>query len=161
VVTAVKGICYTAGIELMLATEIVVAAEGTRFSQLEVGRGVMAVGGATVRMTERAGWGNAMRVLLTSCEFTPEDALRYNFIQEIVPAGRELERALELAADICRQAPLAVQATMHNVRRAFLEGPEAAIAEFVPVMQKLALTEDAAEGVKSFQEKRPPVYRGR
>lgn len=161
VVTAVKGICYTAGIELMLATEIVVAAEGTRFSQLEVGRGVMAVGGATVRMTERAGWGNAMRILLTSCEFTPEDALRYHFIQEIVPAGRELDRALELAADICRQAPLAVQATMNNVRRAFLEGPEAAIGEFVPVMQQLALTEDAAEGVKSFQEKRPPVYRGR
>ncbi len=161
VVTAVKGICYTAGIELMLATEIVVAAEGTRFSQLEVGRGVMAVGGATVRMTERAGWGNAMRVLLTGCEFTPEDALRYHFIQEIVPAGRELERALELAADIARQAPLAVQATLNNVRRAFLEGPEAAIAEFVAVMQQLALTEDAVEGVKSFQEKRPPVYRGR
>ena len=59
------------------------------------------------------------------------------------------------------QAPLAVQATMNNVRRAFLEGADAAIAEFVPVMQKLALTEDAAEGVKSFQEKRPPVYRGR
>lgn len=47
----------------------------------------MAVGGATVRMTERAGWGNAMRVLLTSCEFTPEDALRYNFIQKSCPPG--------------------------------------------------------------------------
>src|SRR5690606_14180145 len=146
VVTAVKGICYTAGIELMLATEIVIAAEGTRFSQLEVGRGVMAVGGATVRMTERAGWGNAMKVLLTGCEFTPEEALRFNFIQEIVPAGRELDRALELAAEIGRQAPLAVRATLTNVRRAFLEGADAAISEFVPVMQQLALTEDAAEG---------------
>jgi len=160
VVTAIKGICYTAGIELMLATEIVIAAEGTRFSQLEVGRGVMAVGGATVRMTERAGWGNAMKVLLTGCEFTPEEALRFNFIQEIVPAGRELDRALELAAEIGRQAPLAVRATLTNVRRAFLEGADAAISEFVPVMQQLALTEDAAEGVKSFQEKRPPVYSG-
>lgn len=160
VVTAVKGICYTAGIELMLATEIVIAAEGTRFAQLEVGRGVMAVGGATVRMTERAGWGNAMKVLLTGCEFTPEEALRFNFIQEIVPAGRELDRALELATEIGRQAPLAVQATLTNVRRAFLEGADAAISEFVPVMQQLALTEDAAEGVKSFQEKRPPLYKG-
>jgi enoyl-CoA hydratase/carnithine racemase len=161
VVSAVKGICYTAGIELMLATEIVVAAAGTRFSQLEVGRGVMAVGGATVRMTERAGWGNAMKILLTGCEFGPEEALRFNFVQEVVPAGRELDRALELAAEIARQAPLAVQATLDNVRRAFLQGAEAAISEFVPVMRELALTEDAAEGVRSFQEKRPPVYRGR
>lgn len=161
VVSAVKGICYTAGIELMLATEIVVAAEGTRFSQLEVGRGVMAVGGATLRMAERAGWGNAMKVLLTGCEFGPEEALRFNFVQEVVAAGRELDRALELAAEIARQAPLAVQATLRNVRRAWLEGPGAAISDFVPVMRELALTEDAAEGVRSFQEKRPPVYHGR
>lgn len=161
VVSAVKGICYTAGIELMLATEIVVAAEGTRFSQLEVGRGVMAVGGATLRMAERAGWGNAMKVLLTGYEFTPAEAQRFNFIQEIVPEGKELERALELAAEISRQAPRAVQATLRNVRRAFLEGPDAAISDFVSVMQELALTEDAAEGVKSFQEKRPPVYSGK
>ncbi len=161
VVSAVKGICYTAGIELMLATEIVIAATGTRFSQLEVGRGVMAVGGATVRMAERAGWGNAMKVLLTGCEFGPEEALRLNFVQEVVPAGEELERALNIATEIAAQAPLAVQATLNNVRRAALEGPEAAISDFVSEMQRLALTEDAAEGVKSFQEKRPPVYRGR
>lgn len=160
VVSAVKGICYTAGIELMLATEIVVAAEGTRFSQLEVGRGVMAVGGATIRMSERAGWGNAMKVLLTGYEFTPEEALRFNFIQEIVAAGEEFNRALELAEEIARQAPLAVQATLNNVRRYTYEGPDAATSDFISVMQELALTDDAAEGVQSFIEKRPPVYKG-
>ncbi len=161
VVSAVKGICYTAGIELMLATEIVIAAEGTRFSQLEVGRGVMAVGGATIRMSERAGWGNAMKILLTGYEFTPEEALRFNFIQEIVPEGEEFNRALELAEEIAQQAPLAVQATLSNVRRHAYEGPDAAVSEFISVMKELALTEDAAEGVQSFLEKRPPVYRGK
>ena len=161
IVCAVQGICFTAGIELMLAAEIVIAAEGTRFSQLEVGRGVMAVGGATIRMSERAGWGNAMKVLLTGCEFTPEEALRYNFIQEIVTAGEELSRAIELAEEIARQAPLAVQATLNNVRRHAYEGPDAAVSDFVSVMQELALTEDAAEGVQSFIEKRPPVYKGK
>lgn len=160
VISAVKGICYTAGIELMLATEIVVAAEGTRFSQLEVGRGVMAAAGATVRMVERAGWGNAMKVLLTGCVFTAVEALRYNFIQEIVANGEELNRAIDLAEEIARQAPLAVQATLKNCRQALLEGPQAAIADYVEVMRALANTADAKEGVQSFIEKRPPLYRG-
>ena len=161
VISAVKGICFTAGIELMLSTEIVIAAEDTRFSQLEVGRGVMAVGGATIRMSERAGWGNAMKVLLTGCEFNADEALGYNFIQEIVPSGEEFKRALELAEEIARQAPLAVQATLKNVRRYVYEGPDAAVSDFISVMQELALTEDAAEGVQSFIEKRPPVYKGK
>ena len=63
VVAAVKGICFTIGIELMLAADVVVAEEGTRFSQLEVKRGLMAFGGATIRFVERAGWGNAQRWL--------------------------------------------------------------------------------------------------
>ncbi|MGH9519798.1 MAG: enoyl-CoA hydratase-related protein, partial [Terriglobales bacterium] len=59
-VVAVKGITYTLGIELMLAADIVVAADNCRFSQLEVKRGIMATGGATLRMAERAGLGNAL-----------------------------------------------------------------------------------------------------
>ncbi|HAD09590.1 MAG TPA: enoyl-CoA hydratase [Porticoccaceae bacterium] len=161
VVTAVKGICFTAGIELMLATEIIVAAASTRFSQLEVGRGVMAVGGATFRMVERAGWGNAMKILLTGCEFNAEEALRYNFIQEIVPDGGELDRALELAEEIARQAPLAVRATLKNAREYYFDGAAAAIDAFTGINQKLANSDDAAEGVQSFIEKRSPVYKGK
>ena len=161
VVTAVKGVCFTAGIELMLATEIIVAAASTRFSQLEVGRGVMAAGGATFRMVERAGWGNAMKILLTGCEFTAEEALRYNFIQEIVADGKELDRALELAEEIAQQAPLAVRATLKNARDYYFNGPSAAIDEFTRTNQKLAGSEDAAEGVLSFIEKRTPVYKGK
>lgn len=160
VVAVMKGICYTVAIELMLATDIVVSAESARYSQLEVGRGVMAAAGATIRMTERAGWGNAMKVLLTGYEFTAEEALRYNFVQEVVPDGQELERALELAALIAAQAPLAVSATMKNALTALNEGPEAAARQFRTINQRLAGTEDAAEGVQSFIEKRPPRYKG-
>ena len=64
-----KGICFTLGIELMLAADIVVAATDCRFAQIEVKRGLMPVGGATIRMVERAGWGNAQSYLLTADEF--------------------------------------------------------------------------------------------
>jgi enoyl-CoA hydratase/carnithine racemase len=93
IVAAVHGICFTIGIELMLAADIVVAEQGTRFSQLEVRRGLMAYGGATIRMVERAGWGNAMRWLLTGDEFDADTALRLGFVQELVDAGQARARA--------------------------------------------------------------------
>lgn len=161
IVSAVHGICFTAGIELMLATEIVIAANDTRFAQMEVGRGIMATGGATVRMVQRGGWGNAMKVLLTGAEFSAQEALHYQFVQQVLPMEDVLPRAIELAELIARQAPLAVQATLKSARTYVLEGQDAAVADFTDAMQTLATTADAREGVQSFIEKRPPVFRGR
>jgi len=114
-VVALQGICFTVAIELMLAADIAIAAEDCRFAQLEVKRGIMPGCGATFRMTERAGWGNAMKVLLTGDEFTAADALRWNFVQEVVPAGRQLDRAVEIAER------LAARLDGPTVRAAFLD----------------------------------------
>ena len=159
-VVAVQGITFTLGIELMLAADIVVAAHDCRFSQLEVKRGIMATGGATVRMMERAGWGNAMRYLLTGDEFDASAALRMGLVQEVVPAGSQFERALEIAERIAAQAPLAVRATIASARLAAESGPDAAIAEFLLVQAQLANSADAAEGVASFVEKRAARFVG-
>ncbi len=161
IVTAVHGITFTLGIEVMLAGDIVVAADDCRFSQLEPKRGIHATGGATIRMVERAGWGNAMMHLLTSDEFDSEEARRIGFVQEIVPRGRELDRALELAEQIASMAPLAVQATKASSRRFVEQGFATAVAAFRADQAKLAQTEDAKEGVDSFVERRDPVFRGR
>lgn len=159
-VVAVKGITYTIGIELMLAADVVVAADDCRFSQLEVKRAIMAAGGATLRMVERAGWGNAMRYLLTDEEFDAETALRFNYVQEVVAPGQEEVRARAIANRIAAQAPLAVRATLRNARLGLEQGFEAAKAEFRAVNERLANTKDAAEGVQSFIDKRPPVFSG-
>lgn len=159
-VAAVKGITFTIGIELMLAADVVVAADDCRFSQLEVKRGIMAAGGATIRMVERAGWGNAMLYLLTGDEFDAETALRLNFVQAVVPAGQELARAAEIAGRIVEQAPLAVRATLLNARRALDEGPAAAIAEFDAVNRRLFESNDTKEGVASFVERRKANFTG-
>ena len=160
-VVAVKGITFTLGIELMLAADIVVAADDCRFSQLEVKRGIMATGGATLRMAERAGLGNAMLHLLTGDEFGSTEALRLNCVQKVVPAGAELAQALDIARAIAAQAPLAVVASRQNALKAVEHGPQVAMHDFIDVQQRLSNSEDAAEGVRSFVEKRPARFAGR
>ncbi|MBE2263007.1 MAG: crotonase/enoyl-CoA hydratase family protein [Burkholderiaceae bacterium] len=160
-VVAVKGITYTLGIELMLAADIVVAADDCRFSQLEVKRGIMATGGATLRMAERAGLGNALLHLLTGDEFGSAEALRLNFVQKVVPAGQELDEALRIAEAIAAQAPLAVVATRLNALKAVEQGPVVAMQEFLATQQRLSRSEDAAEGVRSFVERRDARFQGR
>lgn len=160
-VCAVQGITFTLGIELMLAADVVVAADDCRFSQLEVKRGIMATGGATLRMAERGGLGNALLYLLTGDEFGSADALRLNFVQKVVPAGEQLAEAMRIAERIAAQAPLAVVATRLNALKAVEEGPLAAMGEFIAVQQRLSNSEDAAEGVRSFVEKRAARFAGR
>lgn len=160
-IAAVKGICFTAGIELMLSADVVVAADDCRFAQMEVGRGVMAACGATLRMAQRAGAGNALQILLSGNEFDSQEALRFNFVQKITPPGNEMQEALAIGQRIARQAPLAVVATRLNVLKAIEEGPLAAAAHLLEVQEMLSHSEDAKEGRASFVERRPPVFGGR
>ena len=160
-IAAVKGICFTVGIELMLGADITVAADDCRFSQMEVQRCIMPTGGATLRMPERAGVGNAMLHLLTADEFDAAEALRCNFVQKVVPVAELLDAALAIARRIAAQAPAAVVATRLNVLKAIELGQAAAVADFVPVQKVLANSEDAAEGVRAFVEKRPARFTGR
>jgi enoyl-CoA hydratase len=161
VVAAVKGFCFTIGIELMLAADIVVAEEGTRFAQVEVKRGLAAYGGATIRFVERAGWGNAMRYLLTGDEFDPATAHRLGFVQEVVPQGQGLAKALEIAERIARQAPIAVRASRENSWIYATSGQDAAIADLAKQRAAIIKTEDFAEGVRSFNERRDGDFKGK
>lgn len=161
IVAAVHGICFTIGIELMLAADVVIAEQGTRFAQLEVKRGLMAYGGATIRMVERAGWGNAMRYLLTGDEFDAATALRLGFVQEVVEGGQSRDRARAIANTIAEQAPLAVRACRDSARIALEQGHEATVAAFAGQLTGLAASDDFAEGVRSFVERRAGRYTGR
>lgn len=160
IVTAVQGICFTLGIELMLAGDIVVAADDCRFSQLEPKRGIAAMGGAHYRFIARAGWGDAMYHLLLADEFSAAEAHRIGLVQEVVAPGRQIERAMEIARIIAGNAPLAVQATKAG-GRAFMAAAEQAAVAFLPRIRERVLgTADAAEGVRSFIERRAGRFTG-
>jgi enoyl-CoA hydratase len=161
VVMAACGISFTLSIELALASDIVVAAESVRFRQLEIGRGIVPFGGATMRAPERLGWGNAMRFLLTAEEFGAAEALRIGLVQEVVPHGKHVERAREIAALVAKQAPLGVQATLANARIARAERADAATQHLVDLLPRLMASEDAAEGLRSFVERREAAFRGK
>lgn len=161
VVMAVRGITFTLGVELAMAADVAIAADDCRFSQIEVKRGIMATGGPTIRMVERAGWGNAMRWLLTGDEFDAPEALRMNLVTQVVAAEQVVDVALDVAGRIAAAAPMAVMATRRNALLALERGREAAIAEFADVNRQLSATDDAAEGIAAFREKRAPDFTGR
>ena len=161
VVCAMQGICFTIAMELALAADVVIAADNCRFAQMEVQRGIMPGCGGNFRLVERCGWGNAMKWLLTGDEFDSAEALRIGLVQEVVPAGQQLERAIAYAERVAQRAPLAVQATIENTRLALGTGWMHAATNATANNTFLYGTEDAVEGRRSFTEKRPPVFTGR
>jgi enoyl-CoA hydratase/carnithine racemase len=161
VVAAVQGWTLTIGIELMLAADIRVAASDARFGQIEVRRGIFPFGGATVRFVRETGWGNAMRHLLTGDTFDAAEALRIGLVQEVVKPGAQLERALAIAQEVAAQAPLGVRATLLNARGAVRASELVAIAGFAELLDLVMTSEDAAEGLASFIERRQAEFRGR
>jgi enoyl-CoA hydratase len=161
VIMAVQGITFTIGIEMMLAADIVVAADDCRFAQLEPKRGLAVFGGAHVRYVERAGWGNAMYHLLRADEFDAARAKEIGFVQEVVPAGTQVERALELAAEVTQVAPLAVREIKRAALVALQHGEEAGFAEVPAMRARTAGSEDFTEGLNSFIERRPAKFQGR
>lgn len=161
VVIAVQGTCLTLGIELMLAADIAVAARSTRFGQIEVARGILPFGGATIRFPRAAGWGNAMRYILTGDLFDADEAYRIGLVQEVVDDGTQFDAALAIAERIAAQAPLAVQAALANAFTAVREGDAAAEAQLQPTLTRLAGSEDAAIGLQAFLSRTPAEFVGR
>ncbi len=160
-VMAIQGITLTIGIELALAQDVRVASDDVSFGQIEVNRGSFPFGGATLRLPRIAGWGDAMRWLLTGDRFGAEEAHRLGLVQEVVPAGAALGRAVGLAETIARRAPLGIQATLASARAAVERGHAAGHADMMRRLPGVLASADAEEGVRSFLERREATFEGR
>ncbi|MFI5623068.1 crotonase/enoyl-CoA hydratase family protein [Nocardioides sp. NPDC051685] len=161
-IAAVHGKCLTLGIELVLAADIAVCSASSSFATLEPQVGLFPFGGGTTRLPQRAGWGNAMRWLLTCEEYGAQEAHRIGLVQEVVDDGDHLTRAMQLAEKIARQAPLAIKAVLENSRRAVRDGVAAAELEMPRLAQQTFNSVDGQAGIDTFREPgSPPVFVGR
>ncbi len=161
VVFAAQGICFTCGVELMLNTDVRVAAKGTRFAQLEVKRGIFACGGATLRLPREIGWGNAQRYLLTGDEWSAEQAYEWGLVQALVEPGQQFDVALGIAEKIAKAAPLGVQGSLASSKLAVREGEDVAKQRLFPDLRPVMASEDVQEGIRSFLERREARFQGK
>jgi len=161
IIMAVQGYCYTWGFEVMLNTDIRVAATDTRFGMLEVRRGFLPCGGATLRLPKEIGWANAQRYMLTGDEMSAAEAYRLGLVQHLTEPGQQFDKALELARRVATAAPLGVQCALKSCRVAALQGEEAAKASIYKDVAKVMESEDMKEGLQSFIERRAAVFTGK
>lgn len=158
-IAAVEGFCVAGGTEILQGTDIRVAGDTAVFAIAEVQRGLFPLGGSTVRLQRQIGYTNAMEMLLTGRRYSAEEAREIGLIGRVVPAGTAVDAALEIAAIINGNGPLAVEA----VKRSIIETadlPEAeALKRELEIGQPIFATADAKEGPTAFAQKRKPVFR--
>ena len=158
IIAAVNGVCAGGGVELMLSSDIRVAAPHARFGLPEVKWAIYPFGGATAKLVQQIGYVHAMKLLLTAEMIEAEEALRIGLINEIVPAAELLERALAIARTIAANSPVAVQAVKQHISAGVAAAALAREAEEQAHGDRVRASEDFTEGVSAFREKRAPKY---
>jgi enoyl-CoA hydratase/carnithine racemase len=161
VIAAVNGLAFGGGCELVESTHIAIAADTATFSKAEINIGIIPTFGGTQRLPRNVGRKAALELILSGRVFDAAEAERLGLVNRVVPAGRLLDAALGLAADLATKPPATLAAALSAVHRGMdaaiddgLAIEEAAFARIVP-------THDAQEGVAAFVEKRAPAFLGR
>ncbi len=160
-IAAVEGFAYGGGFEVVMACDLVVAAENARFGLPEVKRGLVATSGALFRASRVLPLNVAKELLFTGADLSPERAERYGLVNIVVPAGEALDRAVELAVAITANAPIAVQQSLRVVDTLAAATDEEGWSLTTDARRVIGASDDAEEGVKAFFEKRAPRWTGR
>jgi enoyl-CoA hydratase len=158
---AVEGWALAGGFELLLACDLVVAAETARFGVPEVRRSLVAAGGAALQLPRRVPFNLALEMLLTGEPIDAARAAAIGLVNRVTPEGGALEGALALAETIAANGPLAVAATKQVARSSGDWTLAEGWARQDELVGPVFTSEDAREGAAAFAEKRPPVWRGR
>lgn len=160
-IAAVEGWAVAGGTEILQATDIRVGARSSKFGVFEARRGLFPLGGSTVRLARQIPYTVAMEMLLTGREVSAEEAVEMGLIGHVVDDGEALPKALEIAATISRNGPLAVEAIKRSVRAADGLREDEALKLELEIGWPIFATDDAKEGGRAFKEKREPDFKRR
>jgi len=160
-IAAVNGFALGGGCELAMMADFIIASEKARFGQPEIKLGVLPGMGGSQRLTRAVGKSKAMDMCLTGRMMDAAEAERSGLVSRVVPHDELLDTALKVAAEIAAMAPLAAIANKEVVNAAFETTLEQGLVYERRVFQISTATEDKAEGMAAFVEKRPAVWKGR
>ncbi len=160
-IAAIDGFALAGGLELALTCDLLVAARGVKLGIPEVSVGLFAAGRGLLRLPQRLPYGVAMEMALTGQPITAEQALEYGLIARLAEPGEAVDRALELAELIAKNAPLAVAVSKQLIRETQGRTEEEYAKLQRPLATKIFRSEDAKEGPLAFVQKRSPNWQGR
>jgi enoyl-CoA hydratase len=160
IIAAVSGWCLGGGNELAMSCDMIIASETARFGQPEINLGVIPGAGGTQRLAHAVGKVIAMEMVLNNRTLTAEEALHFGLINRVVPKDNYLEAAIDLAAEIATRAPLAIRLGKEAVNQAYESSLTEGLAHERRAFYFLFASQDQKEGMRAFQEKRDPAWRG-
>ncbi len=161
VIAAVNGAAYAGGLELVLHCDFAYASSTAKFALTEVSLGIMPGGGGTQTLPRAAGERRAKELILAARPFSAEEALAWGVVNRLCEAGKVLEDTLEVAGRIASHAPLSVRQAKHAIRHGLQMDLPSAMRLEVEAYNRLVGTEDRREGLRAFNEKRKPKFKGR
>jgi enoyl-CoA hydratase len=157
-IAAVEGWALGGGFELALASDLIVAAETATFGLPEVKRGLTANAGGLLRLPRRIPYHRAMELILTGRPLPADEAAQLGLVTSVAPTGGALETALELAASIAANAPLAVATSKRVIQDSADWSTSELFERQRPLIEPIRQSNDAKEGARAFAEKRAPVW---
>ncbi|MCW2995737.1 MAG: crotonase/enoyl-CoA hydratase family protein [Conexibacter sp.] len=160
-IAAIEGFAVAGGFEIAIACDLIVSAEGAKLGIPEVKRSLVAAGGALLHLPKRMPYHVVMELALTGDPLPAERFHEFGVVNRIAPKGGALDAALELAAAIAGNGPLALSATKEIVQRQYDWTSEEQWDEQGQIGAVVFTSEDAKEGASAFKEKREPVWTGR
>ena len=160
VIAAIEGLAYGGGCEISMACDLRITGEGARFALPEVRIGVVPGSGGLFRLPELVGPARAMELMYLGESIDASEAERLGLVNEVVPDGEALPRALDVARSISRQPKEAVVAIKRGVRESLHSSREDSVRLTLELSDHLFRTEDCAEGILAFFEKREPRFAG-